>query len=141
MGLAREDELDRMLGVGQHRAEPVEVGEDEDRPLVGGETAREADGERTGIEQALHPAQVVGGEAVAGALHPDALAHEAHQALLLRAVGGPQLVVGNLGHAVPQLRLQQVLRPGGVDVLRVERPHLGADPRLRVHAVGDRRDG
>ena len=77
MGLAREDELDRALGVTEDGAEAVEVGEDEDRALVGGEAAREADRQRAGIEQALDAAQVVGGEAVAGALHPHALAHEA----------------------------------------------------------------
>jgi len=50
MGLAREDELDRSLGVLQQRPQVVEIGHEERRPLVGGEAASESDGERVRME-------------------------------------------------------------------------------------------
>ena len=51
MRLAGEHDLHRPPGAGEQPAEPVEIAEDEVRALVGGEPAREADGERAGIEE------------------------------------------------------------------------------------------
>ncbi len=51
VGLAGEHELDGSVGVEQHRAKPVELGEQQGRTLVGGETPSESDRQDAGIEQ------------------------------------------------------------------------------------------
>ena len=139
--LAGEQELHRPCGVGDDRAQPVEVGHDQEGPLVGGEAAGEADGEGVGVEERLHLPQLVGAQAVARRLHAHPLAHEADEPLLLRAVGGPQGGVGGLADLLPGLGLEQPLLPGRVDVLRVEGAHLRAHPARGVDAVRDVADG
>ena len=57
VGLAGEDDLDRAIGIGQHRGQPVDVAEQEPGPLVGREPAREADRQDVGIEGALELGQ------------------------------------------------------------------------------------
>src|SRR5690554_3618438 len=51
VGLAREHDLDRPPGVGDQEPRPVEVAQDQVRPLVGGEPAAQADSKRAGLEQ------------------------------------------------------------------------------------------
>ena len=126
--LAGEQELHRPVAVVDDRAQAVEVGHDQERALVGREAAREADRERVRVEQPLHLPQLVGREAVAGRLHPHPLAHEAHQALLLGAVRGPERRVGRVLDLAPHRGLEQVRLPVRVHVLLVEGPHLGPDP-------------
>ena len=104
--------------------------------LVGGEAAGEADGQGLDVEQALDRAQLVGGPAVPRALQADPLAHEPDEPLLLRAVRGPQLLVGDLVHAVPVLGLEEVVLPVRAQAPGEEGPHLRPDPALGVHAVG-----
>ena len=140
MGLAREQELHRTLLVQEQRPQAGHVGEDQDRALVGGESAGEADGEGVRVEQRLDLPQLVGRQAVAGRLGADPLPHEAHEALLLRAVGGPELLVGHGPDALPELRVEEVVLPVGVEVMAVEAPHLGAHPARGMDAVRDGAD-
>ena len=51
--LAGDDELHRALGVGQDAQQPLGVVQQETRALIGGEAAREAQGQRLGVEHLL----------------------------------------------------------------------------------------
>jgi len=53
MGLAREHELQRTVGIEQEAAESVGVREQQRRPLVGREAASEADRQDVGIEDVV----------------------------------------------------------------------------------------
>src|SRR5581483_8764850 len=66
--LAGEQDLHRPLLVEEQVAQLVRVGEDEAGPLVGGEAAREADGERVVAEEGLDLAQLLRRAAVTGEL-------------------------------------------------------------------------
>ena len=71
----------------------------------------------------------------------DPLPHEAHQALLLRAVGRPQRPVGSVPDPLPVGRVEQVLLPVRPEVLGIELPHLRTHPAVGVDAVRDVADG
>ena len=138
MRLAGEQDLHRSVRVLQNRPQPVEIAEQEVGPFVGGEPAREPDGQRFGVEKLVHFAQFVGRTAVAGELGANACAGEPDQALLLHVVDVPQFLVGDVGHvAFPEQIIQQILAPGGREILVEQIRHLESEPRLGVHAVGD----
>ena len=120
--LAGEDELHRPVGVVEHRHQPLGLRQQQRRPLVGGETASEADRQRVGVEHAA----------------AEPATHEADEPT---AAGD---------HRVPHLGGVEVAydRPlvgaGGRPVVTDHARQQGVDPARRpataVHAVGDRTD-
>ena len=91
VGLAREDDLQRPLGIPQHPGQAIHVGEQQRRSLVGREPAGEADGHDLRIEGALDLAQDAGRLAVAGELAAQPAVDEQGQLALLAQVRLPQL--------------------------------------------------
>ena len=141
MGLAREDELHGALRIAHDACEPVDVGEDERRALVGGEAPREPDGERLRIERAREFIERRGHLATALAGAHDAVAREAHHLRAQRGAHGPES--GGIGGERPLPRAVARRVRHGVEPARVlpERDRLGVDPRRGVDAVGHMRDG
>ena len=67
MGLAGEEDLDRLLWIVEQGLQPLGLREQEGGPLVGGEAPGEADREHPGVEDVVAPGEV----ALADALqHP-----------------------------------------------------------------------
>ncbi len=103
MGLAGEDELHRALRVLHEAHHVVEAVEDQRGALVGGEAAREADGQRVGIEQ-----RVEGDEVLMRAALPleEAAAGELDQLAAQIVAQGPEFLVGDevgIGDRAPRI--------------------------------------
>ena len=117
MGLAREHDLERTLGIREQARQPLGVAEEQIGALVGREAPREADRQGVWIERRTQPSQ----------------AHEAEKLVLCRAVRTPQRVVVELVGA------REVGRAGVLLAAEQRLERLG-DPGACVHAVRDRAD-
>ena len=143
MGLAGEDELDRPVRVVDQAGEPVDVGEDQRRPLVGGEAAGEADRQDLGIERLLELRERRRRLAVAGELGQQALPGEDGELALLVQVRLPELAVRDSSDALPEalgVRLAVEVVEVGVEEALEELAHGAADPGRGVDAVRDAED-
>ena len=60
VGLTRDNQLNRALGVGEQRLEPRRIAKHESQSLVGGHPAREADREHIRIEDRIDPSHLRG---------------------------------------------------------------------------------
>ena len=138
MRLAGEHQLHRPVAREQQPLEPVGLRQQQGGALVGGEAAREPDGEGAGIEHRLRPLDVARAEAARHQLVPQPRADERHQRLAALLARAPQLVVVRLGEPRPALGVGLV--PVGEHVLREEVGHPRRHPGAGVHAVGDRGD-
>ncbi len=141
--LAREDDLHRAFLVPQEAREPVEVGEQQRRPLVGREPAGEADREDRRVEDGLELLERRGRLAVAGELVAQAAAGEDRELELLALVGLPQLVRRDLGDALPEPPRRGLVvhrLEVGVRVPLEDVAHRLADPGRRVDAVREPED-
>ena len=89
----------------QDPLQPLDIAEQQGGALVGGEAAREADGEGVGIEHFAGAPHLRSDDAwrrsADGVL---ALAHEGDQAALAPAVHFQQFLVGNVFHLLPDAR-------------------------------------
>ena len=126
---------------GHERAQALDLGEEKRRPLVGGEPARESDGEHVGIEERPRLRDALGGLAAALASLRDAPAYEGEQPLLQHLMQIPELAVVDAIDGPPHGGLGAVVGPVDAHVAAVELPHLGREPGVHVHAVGDMADG
>ena len=99
VGLAGDHDLHRTSRRRQDSGKPLLVAEQQRGALVGGEAAREADGQRFGVEHAAHLAQRIGRLAVPGELPRQASLQEADHLALLLLMGAPQLLVVDLAQA------------------------------------------
>ncbi len=79
----------------------LRVAQEQVRPLVGGEAAREADRQRLGIEHLVGVGDLRPVDAPPLQLRLQPAAREAHQTLAQALVAAPQLGVGNARHALP----------------------------------------
>ena len=136
VGLAGEDELHRLSGVGQDVGQPVLVTQDERRPLVAGEPPGVDDGQILGIEGPRQFEDFGLDVAPQGQVVRQLLADERDQALLVAVVGLPDLLVVDGKHPVP------LLRPAfAPDVIRADVPAEQFSDRLAhpriVYAVRD----
>ena len=109
--LAGEDDLHRPLLVPQEPREPVEVGEQQGRPLVGREPTREADGQDRRVEHRLELLERRRRLAVARELAAQPAAGEDRELQLLALVGLPQLVRRDLGRCDPRTGGRPAGRP------------------------------
>ena len=113
----------RAVGVEQQPAQPIGLRQQQRRPLVGGEPAGEADRQRVRVEQRLRRAW--SGRTTPGRRVPCArVAHTSARRQLGDA--GPRRLVGAVPHRA--------------DAAGQQVGDAVADPRVGVHAVGDRAD-
>ena len=136
MGLAGEDELHRTLGIVDDGVEPVQVGEEQSRALVGREAARETDRQHVVAERLLdgddlarrimHGHERVGQAAFDGG----------HKVALEFPADGPHLFVGELVHAVEALLIIVMGLELGAEDLGVQLLPLLGGPSGIVDAVG-----
>ena len=131
VGLARDDQLHRPIGIGEDGAHAFGIAEHQRQPLVGRRSPCESDGQHVRVEQVGGPCQLGVGEAAveaAGECSPPHLVDEFRAQLL---VCSPDRLVGqarvHLGRGV--------LVPVG------EVPPRRGHPGRSVHAVRDRADG
>ena len=101
--------------VRQHPGQPLVVAEQQARPLVRREAAREADRQDVGIERALELGQDRRRLAVAGELAAQPAAGEVGELALLAQVGLPQVRVRDPLEALPEPAVLGV----GVEVVEV----------------------
>ena len=144
VSLAGKEELDRPERVGQDPPEPLGVGEDEVRPLVGREAARKADRQHRRVQEAPLRHERRGLQRAGGIGVAPQFAHPVQELVLERDVELPELVVRDRLDERPD-RLHVVLllpvRRGLEEVAVVERGDPRVEPGRQVHPVRDRRDG
>ena len=107
MRLAGEQQQHRPLGIVDQAREARAVAQQQRRALVGGEAAREAEGEHVRplrIEAARHVAQLRRAQALARVLALQPLAHAREHARLDLLGGGPVALVGNPLERAPELQ-------------------------------------
>ncbi len=138
MRLAREHELDGMIGREQQATQPVGLREQQRRPLVCGEAPGEADGQRLRVEHAVAPLHVRGREPARQARGEQPLPHVPRQPAAAVLARPPQLVVAHIVDALPVAR--ERFGPAGAHVTAEDLGELRSSPGRRVHPVGDRGD-
>ena len=121
MRLAGDDDLHRHVLVQQDALQPLHVAEQQRGALVGGEAARETDGERVGVEHFAGAPHFRGRSLPPQRRDLLPLAHETHQPPLAPAVHFQQLLVRNVFHLLPDGRVVEALAPVRLQVLIVER--------------------
>ena len=141
MGFPRHHQLHRPGRVAQNALEPSQVPEDQGGPFVGGEAARESDGQRFRIQDLLQTLDF-GRRRIAGRRAGDgAFPHERHHAPLPPAVRLPQFRVRDVGDLLPDFRLGMPFAPIRLQVLVVERGEVAIDPGGQMDPVGDGGNG
>ncbi len=93
MRLAGEDELDGPVLVARQAHDVLQLLEDQRRALVGGKPAREADGQRVGIQQLVERDEIAVRQALALDQQPPAGKLDQLAAQLVAQ--GPEFLVGN----------------------------------------------
>ena len=141
MGFPGHHQLHRPRGVAQNTLEPSQVPEDQRGPFIGGEAARESDGQRFRIQDLLQ-AFDFGRRRIAGrrAGHA-AFPHERHHATLSAAVRLPQFRVRDVADLLPDFRLGVPFTPIRLQVLVIERGEIAIDPGGQVDPVGNGGNG
>ena len=114
MCLAGKDELHRHVRVVHDAGQTAEVAEEQQGPLVGGETSCETDGQDVGIEFAGHFHQVPRVVCTRGHAEPHAVLDERDGALAVLVEHAPDFFVRYVVDLVPetlvQLVRQEILR-------------------------------
>jgi len=141
VAFAGDEELYWSVGVGEERFEAVLVSHEEGAAFVGGESSGEADGEDVGAERAGGVVDVVWGGAACEELLAEACADPGDHELAGVLSEEPELFVGYVEDAAPEVVVGGVELPVWSDVAVVELDEFGADPGAWVDAVGDGADG
>jgi hypothetical protein len=138
VGLAGEDELERPLRSVDERDDPVQLLEDQRRPLVGREAAGESDGQRVRVEQ-LVEGDVVGlRDAVS--LQQEPPARELDELAPQRVAQRPELLVRHeprVEHPGPERRGVDLALPARAQAALPEAAHRPLHPAEHVDAVRD----
>ena len=122
------------------RGEALGVAEEQRAALVGGEAAREADGQGVGIEDARRPRRSRRASPCRSAMRAEPRRAIGDQARAAALVDGPELVIGDVGiRAHIALSAPRSLH-AGAEVALVERGDSPRDPGAEVDTVGDRAD-
>ena len=130
--LAREDDLDRPVGVPQQVGEPIHVAEQQAGPLVGRETSREADRQDARVERALDLGEHRRRLAVARELAAQPAPGEDRELALLAEVAVPQLAGRDAAEALPEAVLARTGVEGvevGVEEARQQLVDRASRPR------------
>ena len=129
--LAGEDELHRHLRVVDERGERFDVLQDQVRALVGGEAAREADGQRVEAQRAAQLRDELRRLAAALGLLRGAPPRDLDQLRLQRLMRLPQLAVVDRRRCASQKPGSlRALRPVRPEVAVVDLAHLRREPGL-----------
>ena len=123
MGFACDDNLHGPFPIAENSLEPLHVAEEQRGALIGGETARESDGESVRIEHFRRIAQFRRGgfPARSGSRLP--VANEGDQAAFAAAVDFKQFLVRNVRDQLPHVQVAPAAAPIGLEVLdRRDRP-------------------
>ena len=144
MRLAREQHEHRTVGIEKDLPQPAEILEQQGCPLVGGEAAREAQGQDVRVARIGKPQQPLEmrlAAVVAVVLRRDSVPHEEQHLRLQGLAHAPEHVIGNAADRFPELLVAQAVRPFKAEVA-VENllPLLGEKAR-HVHTIGDVVDG
>ena len=137
MRFACEHELNRHLRIADERGDRLDVPQNQIRPLVGREPARETDGERVQAQGVPHLRDKIRGFAPALGLPGRQPARDLDELRFQRLMRFPELTVVDGVDAIPEVRRAGPLRPVRPQVTVVHLAHLGREPCLHVHAVGD----
>ena len=117
VGLAGEHDLHRPVDRGQDPHEAIRVMENQLWPLIGGEPAGVSQRQRIRIQHAAGGDDARRPDVFAGPARPHPLADEAEQVSAHGVARGPDLGVGNIAQALPELRLVDVIEPSRPEVL------------------------
>jgi len=139
--LPGEDKLDRSPRVGQEALQPVEIAEDQRRPLVGREPPGESDRQSALLEQRSGAHQVQRFLPLIRPTPPGIVADRPQQRPLQLAVRLPHGGVLETEDRVPESRLVHPVGPIGAEVGVEQVGHAMGHPRGEVHAVGHVPDG
>ncbi len=140
VGLAGEHDLHRPIEVGEDAREPIGVVEDHLRTLVGGEPPRVAEREGFRIEHRARRDNAALADVLLREPRPHPLADEGKQIHPQHLPHLPDLGIGNVVEALPQLGLVDVIEPAGPEVIVQQREDRAGHPGRHVHAVGDAAD-
>ncbi len=140
MRLAGDDDLHRALAIAENFLQALHIAEQQRGAFIGGEAAREADGERVRIEHFGGVAQFGGGGLAANGRGRLPLADEGNQAAFAAAMHFEKLFVRNVPDLLPDAVIVPAVAPVGFEVLIVEIGQIAVDPAGQVDAVGHRSD-
>ena len=118
------------------RRQPLQLLQQERRPLVGGEAPGEADRQHLEVQRAARRVDSLVRFAVARELPNGPPPDEIEQASLQHLVRLPQLAVVDGVDAGPDLGLSAALGPARAHVPVVQPAHLRSEPRVHVDTVG-----
>ena len=141
MRLAGKNELHRTLGIVHHGGQLFDVGQNQIGPLVGGEAAGKADGQRVRTEDPAQPLQHFRRLVAALGLLDRAVADKIQQPGLQVEMGFPEFAIVHVLNSLPDRRVGVVLLPARPQMAVVKTEHLRRQPGRNVHAVGDVPDG
>ena len=125
MRLAGENELHRPLLVAREAHDVFELLENQRRAFVGGEAARETDGQRVGIEQLIEGDEIALREALV--LEQQAAAGEFDQFAAQLVAQRPEFLVADeirVGHFLPELRRVDPAQSGPIVPKRCRRRRM-----------------
>ncbi len=138
MRFTGEQKHDRPGGIVDDLRQPRTISQQQRRPLVGGEAARESNDEYVRpqrVEVARHMAELRRTQALAGVLSLQPIAHAGEHAGLHRLRDGPIACVGYMLQRFPELGIAQPFAPVATQLAIEEiRPAL-VQKRRHVHAV------
>jgi hypothetical protein len=120
MRLAGENDLHRAARRIEESARAVRVMEDQRGPLISGEAAGEANRQRVAIEQGTGGQGATRTDAVVRPEPAGAFADEREHVAPQRAPDVPDFLVGDVEHAIPELRIVVMLDPVGAEMLLEE---------------------
>ena len=112
------------------------VAGEELKSLVGGHSAGKADRQDVGLESLGGRLDVPGPIAAQKPVSSAAPAQEIDHLRPLGVAGAPQLLVGDLAHCLPHVRVENAIGPVLAQVLVEQLAHRAPDPGGDVHAVG-----
>ena len=111
VGLAGEQNLHGPVRAVENTLQPLEIAQQQRRPLVSGEPPREPDGQRIRIEHFVGGIDFRLRRSAPLELNAQPPPRKRHQPLPAALVGAPQLLRGNRLRAPPQLGVGMLLAP------------------------------
>ena len=141
MGLAGKQQLYRAVWIIEDTLQPLLVSEDQGAALVGGKAAGKPDGQHIRLQHILQAQPLQGADLIAQHLGLEALPEVVEQFLFDLPLGGPERLVRDSVHALPEHLFVEMIDPVFAEVLVVELAHLVDGPGEGMHPVGDMGDG
>ena len=137
MGLASKNNLNRPIGIADHRKQAVDIAQHEVGPLVGCKAAGKSDREDVWVEHRARCLNSLIALAAPSALPAHSPANKLQEKVFECVVGFPQFAWIDLVNLLPDVGLTHPLHPVGRKNTVVKLQHLPRKPARHVHAVGD----